>query len=102
MSIELFALMLKKRPTESNALIITYLNGTFFINIEILETVNNVNGKVRLNIFDSLMLHFLLVPVLCSNNFRRSCKALGWSFVVGFQEWKGDGAIPSTQRLVTP
>ena len=94
--------MLKKRPTESKALMITYLNGTFFINIQILETVYNVNGKVRLNIFDSLMLHFLLVHVLCSNNFRRLCKALGWSFVVGFREWKCDGVILSTQRFVTP
>ena len=45
--------------------------------LQSLETVNNVNGKVQLNIFSSLTLHFLLALFFCRNNFRHSCKALG-------------------------
>ena len=48
-----------------------------FHKLQSLETVNNVNRKARLNIFDSFILHFLLALFFCRNNFRHSCKALG-------------------------
>ena len=68
--------------------------------LQSLETVNNVNRKARLNIFDSLILHFLLALVIGSNNCRHSCKAFGQPHAIGSREREGDGETLSVQRFM--